>query len=185
MQRIQVGDLDLCVLAGVLREVTCVERHVIQEVGITDQCLPINLPSHTNVIARGRQHIRTMRFNSRRVINVIHPHSQFDIAAVISIRNTDDATKRLMTLNIELALPMTPSLLPYSLINMLDTNLPQSLLSFRGICRNGFWSQLIIKGSFMDYERRHAKPLPVIHLLLGYHGPLGTRIPRHGIYSEQ
>lgn len=133
MQGVQIGNLDLRVLAGVLRKVTRVERNIVQEVGIADQCLLINLPSHTNIIVRGSQHVGTMCFDSCRVIDIIHANGQFDIAATISTRHVKRITKRLMTLDVELALQMTRSLLPYSLINMLHANLPQMLLPLRRI----------------------------------------------------
>ena len=42
MQGIQIGDLYLRVLAGVLRKVARVERHIVQEIGIADQRLLVN-----------------------------------------------------------------------------------------------------------------------------------------------
>ena len=47
-----------------------------------------------------------------------------------------------MTLDVELALRITLSFLPYPLIDVLDANLPQPLLSLGRVCRDGFGSQL-------------------------------------------
>ena len=95
-----------------------------------------------------------MCLDSRRIVDVIHPHGQFDIATAISTRYERCMTKRLMTLDVELALRIALSLLPYPLVDMLDADLPQPLLSLRRVCRNGFWSQLGMRATIRRLRKR-------------------------------